>query len=270
MTNLFEEFDKCDTCVTYRSDVILDETSEGREITEHLIKDHNGKNKINYLKDAFVSSKRNDTREFLSELFMKIVKFLDKNFEKNFIPEFPQRCWEMQVCSYLLDQNLTLIQSSRRIGPDFETEDSYYECICIEEGKDKNQIPLMKVADISTDIQMVPVSKESVELRIGSAFMTKYEKFEEYRTKEWFNNTKRCCIAINYSANGYTFAHGQINIDNIFLNQGKFLINSNGTAVKMGYLAGSDCQIDTVVLSSRSPYFTHIRSDFVTIERLIN
>jgi hypothetical protein len=264
MTNIFEEFDSCSKCSIYPHEELKDELLDCKNLVNHFLEKHYNSGNIQSLKNAFVSCKRKGCRDYIQSLYERTAEYLDSDFKNKFLIEFSQRCWEMQICNYLLCNGEKIYPRSQKEGPDFITDDSYYECVCVGEGKNNNRIPLMGPA-------MEEVNKESVELRISQGFIDKRDKFKTYESKSLLEDNKKRCIAINYWCDGYAFGHGGIQVKDIFLNKEKVVIKNNHekTKIHMGYLADKDCPIDSVLLSEKSPYLMRSKEDFFALNKTL-
>ena len=206
MPNLFEEILSCADCPNV--DVITDQNQQ--EIETHLDSAHRrGENKIS--RTAFVIAHRDEDRERIQALYEEAKAYLDSDYAPDFLYHFEQRTWELDVFKYLKGNGVEIFQSSRRVGPDFDTSIGYVECIAVTRGVNDNAVPYPKAAMMQKDgtideIEFQPVPTNAIKLRISSAMGDKTAKYALYYQQDWFEKDKPRIIAINWFADGSVWA----------------------------------------------------------------
>lgn len=146
MPNLFEEILTCANCPDV--DVITDENQQ--EVESHLDAEHmRGNNRISTT--AFIVAHRPEDRDRIQSLYEEAQSYLDSDFVSDFLYHFDQRCWELDVYKYLVDNSITIHPPQRGAGPDFDTSIGYVECIAVTRGIGENAVPYPKAAMMHED-----------------------------------------------------------------------------------------------------------------------
>lgn len=280
MPNLFSELDNCESCPDY--DKVTDENEV--EIEEHLAAAH-----IGIGATAFVLAKRpNGERVRLQAVYDQAVNYLDKDFHTRFLRELDELSWELNVFEHLRKSGIK-IHPVQHVGPDFDTEIGYIECVCVGQGKGDNKIPLPKVAtidkygNIEGDFELQEVPVDEMKLRIAGGFYTKQQIYKRYEDRGYIDPTKPRIIALNWHADGASWMSGRGPVENDPATQAIFgfgnreltidtatgkvtdnkvahvpiVTKPSGTLIDVGFfsrkVSNDNPRIDGVILSERWP-----------------
>lgn len=277
MDQLFQEIVECANCPNINQ--ITDEN-------QILVEDHLRDAHPGISATAFVIAHRPDERNHLQSIYEEARAYLDDDFSAVFLREFEQRAWELCVFKYLKANGVTIYSSSRRAGPDYDTDIGYVECIAVMRGAGANAVPIPQASVLQEDgtfypeVSAQPVPTNEIKMRISSAFAEKQRKFEGYCTQQWFNTEKPRIIAINWHCEGTTWQSDSRNIainaslQTLFgtgfpeivintetssvvderLSHVPILRNANNAPIDVGYFArppeSEEKRIDGVILSS--------------------
>lgn len=285
---LFDEFISCPDCPKVEA---LDNSNE-EDIRLHVAKAHRGASMNAYI--IAVAKRCADIRSWVQDTYDEARVYLDSDFSSNFLVDFEQRCWELSVYRYLVDNNINIDTPTQTAGPDFSTAIGYVECIAVKRGEGANAIPLLEAAVIHEDgsitgeVEAQPVPKNEAQLRIAHGMSEKIKKYKGYVTKDWFDQGKQRLIALNWWSDGASFGVGSmldVSYDPVLrtlfgtsevrltidLETGRIanqqptrqltVRKANGTEIDVHYFAkeaeSDDERIDGVISSAEAPFIYH-------------
>lgn len=157
-----------------------------------------------------------DLRKWYEDKWLKLYKYLDKDFTTRFQneQEHLSREWEFHLVSVLLDRGITLKEKNWEIGPDFCIETDigkkiWIEAIACDLGeKDKDSVepmPEMKPGVLYSFGGNIEETDRPRALRITNAIATKFEKYKNYLSNPKSGVSENDCLVI--AVNGEAIQH---------------------------------------------------------------
>ena len=148
-----------------------------------------------------------ERRRFFESLWNKYKPYADRHFLSQIKEHFSQRAWEMYVANVLLEKGITI--QSKDEGPDCIVIDNakkhilYLECIVPERGDSPDAVPHFISTPFPREPILQAVPQDKIMLRITTAIKAKFDQYQRWKDKEWFNKDAPYVIAINTGSFDY-------------------------------------------------------------------